>query len=169
MDAKYKLIKPEDVYLSVLNRAATEEELAHGYPTQITGNYPSGNHFIDAFATLVRSDCRCMIYLYASALGLGDVLMFAHTVYALTGMAPKDWCDRYTLLALDELFYRSILSVPEIIDRLGFGTRRNLTYFLKKNKLYIPSEVSRRRHSSTVVKPQPPKRQYPLHDFRKHE
>ena len=169
MNVKYKLIKPEDVYLSILDRAATAEELAHGFPEQITGNYPSGIPFIDAFATLVRNDCRCRLYYYSSALGLGDNLMFAHTVYALTGMAPKEWCNRYTLLALDELFYRSHLSMPEIIERLGFGTRRNLVYFLEQNKLHLPKEVSRRRHSSTVAKPQPPQRQYPLHDFRKHE
>ena len=69
MDNNYRKIVPEDVFVSILDREATEEELWMGLPRDFMGNRPSGNDFIDLFARLVRQYQSRDIEFYAKIMG----------------------------------------------------------------------------------------------------
>lgn len=120
MEEKYKPIRPEDVFITVFDRAPTEEELWQGIPPDFRGNRPSGNNFIDLFAHIIRKYGRKDIRAYARLMGLSpDNLSGA--IRALGGMGAAEWRNRYLLLEAKELLEKTPLEFGEISKQLGFS------------------------------------------------
>ena len=144
MDNKYKLIRPEDVFVSIFDREATEEEMWMGLPRHFEGNRPTGNNFMDLFARLVRQyQCRDIVF-YAELMGIPDQF-FGKAIRAMSGMSAVAWRDRYTILSACELLAKSDDSITDIAKRLGFSTASSFCHYFLKHSKSTPREW-RRRH-----------------------
>ena len=132
MDNNYRKIVPEDVFVSIFDREATEEELWMGLPRNFKGNRPSGNDFIDLFARLVRQYQSRSIEFYAKIMGV-EKLDFRYAIRAMTGMSPVEWRDRYTMLSAKELLRTTEQGVGDIARRMGFGSTSAFSRFFSQH------------------------------------
>lgn len=119
LEDKYKPILPEEVFITVFDRKPTEEELWTGLSSDFNGNRPSGNNFIDLFASVIRKYGRRDIKEYARIMGVSPD-HFNGAVHALGGMSAFDWRNRYLLLEAQELLEKTPMKLKEISDKLGF-------------------------------------------------
>ena len=138
MEHTYKKILPEDVFLSVSERKATEQELWKGYPAVLKGNRPTGCHFMDCFADLMHQYMHFPIESYAKILGLSkDVL--SKTIFSLTGITFTEWRERYVMLAARELLLETDWGIQKIGKRLGFNACTTFSRFFTKHEKACPS------------------------------
>ena len=144
MEHTYKKILPEDLFVSLFERAATEEERWKGMPQMMTGNWPSGCIFMDCFARLVHRYQHADIRQYGKMLGL-SANMLAATVHALSGIEAAEWRDRYVMLGARELLLTTDLSITEIAKRLGFVKCTTFSRFFSSQTKISP-KVWRYRH-----------------------
>lgn len=117
-----KKILPEDVYVSVLTKEVTEEQLWLGMDTTRPGRKPSGCFFLDAFVDLMHEKLRyARASAYADGLGveLEDLYGYLRVV---TGISFRDWRDRYLLLMVKELLRDTEKGCLEIARFLGFDS-----------------------------------------------
>lgn len=119
MSNVYKKILPEEVYVTIFDRPATDEELWHGLPAHFEGNRPTGNNFIDLFARLMRRYQFAEAKFYASQMGIDD-RYFGKTILALTGISAVEWRNRYVMMSAFELLEKTDQGIHEIATRLGF-------------------------------------------------
>ncbi len=136
---EYKKIAPEDVYLGIIDRETTEEELWQGVPAVFTGNRPCGNPFIDLYATLVRKYQFLDSKDYAAKLGL-PASDFIATIRSLTGLAPNDWRDRYIMLSAHDLLCHTKMNMTAVSKRLGFVKSTIFSRYFKKHTGFTPSD-----------------------------
>ena len=113
MNAKYKLILPTDIYVSLFNKPADGEDLPPEQTINEWGNLPSENTFIDLFAGLVRKHGYRPVAFYASQMGVNSQLM-APTMLALTGISARDWIHEYLILELCEMVTNTDLQFKDI-------------------------------------------------------
>lgn len=118
MEEKYRKITPEEIFISYQERELTKDDRWMGRK-QAAFNRPSGNNFIDLFATLVHNHGHLESKDYAERMGVSP-LELNYAFQAMTGMLPAEWSNRYLLLATQELLRETTLSFKEIADRLGF-------------------------------------------------
>ena len=118
MEEKYHKITPEEVFISFQERELTKDDRWMGRK-QAAFNRPSGNNFIDLFATLLHNHGHLETKDYAERM-VGSPLELNYAFQAMTGMLPSEWANRYLLLATQELLRETALSFKEIAIRLGF-------------------------------------------------
>ena len=135
MNYEYKKILPEDVYVTIFDREASEEELWKGLPRNFGGNRPTDNNFIDLFARLVRSYQHAEVKFYAAQMNVNE-LHFNSAIQALTGISAKEWRTRYILLSACELLKSTDMSITEIAKRLNFTSITVFSrFFMQHTKL----------------------------------
>ncbi len=144
MSSEYKKILPEDVYITIFDRESTESELRSELSKDFSGNRPSGNDFIDFFASLVRAHQFRSVKYYAKLMGL-DPLALNTTISVLTGIGAKEWCRRYVMLTACELLLKSEYGIGEISSRLGFSQVSVFSHFFLQQTKERPSDWQRRR------------------------
>ena len=139
MDNSYKKIVPEDVFVSIFDREATEAELWMGLPRDFKGNRPSGNDFIDLFARLVRQYQSRDIAFYAKTMGV-EKLHFGYAIRAMTGMSPVEWRDRYTMLSAKELLRKTDQNIRNIAQQMGFNSAAAFSRFFSHHARMAPKD-----------------------------
>ena len=129
----YKKYVPEDIFVSYLGREATEEDIAAGYePGQKVYNRKTGIEVFDIFTDLVRKSKSRYPEFYAKKLGTTTADMLGY-VRMMSGMAAKDWIERYYLLVAVELLKKTNLPIEEIAKATGFSAVSSFSgYFAKQ-------------------------------------
>ena len=129
----YKKYVPEDIFVSYLGREATEEDIAAGYePGQKVYNRKTGIEVFDIFTDLVRKSKSRYPEFYAKKLGTTTADMLGY-VRMMSGMAAKDWIERYYLLVAVELLEKTNLPIEEIAKATGFSAVSSFSgYFAKQ-------------------------------------
>lgn len=129
----YKKYTPEDIFVSYLGREATEEDIAAGYePGQKVYNRKTGIEVFDIFTDLVRvSKCRYPEF-YAEKFGVTTEDMLGY-FRVMSGMAAKDWIEKYYLLVAVELLEKTNRPIIEIAKATGFSAVASFSgYFAKQ-------------------------------------
>ncbi len=129
----YKKYVPEDIFVSYLGREATEEDIAAGYePGQKVYNRKTGIEVFDIFTDLVRKSKSRYPEFYAKKLGTTTEDMLGY-FRVMSGMAAKDWIERYYLLVAVELLKKTNLPIEEIAKATGFSAVSSFSgYFTKQ-------------------------------------
>ena len=129
----YKKYVPEDIFVSYLGREATEEDIAAGYePGQKVYNRKTGIEVFDIFTDLVRKSKSRYPEFYAKKLGTTTEDMLGY-FRVMSGMAAKDWIERYYLLVAVELLEKTNLPIEEIAKATGFSAVSSFSgYFAKQ-------------------------------------
>ncbi len=129
----YKKYVPEDIFVSYLGREATEEDIAAGYePGQKVYNRKTGIEVFDIFTDLVRVSKSRYPEFYAKKLGATTADMLGY-VRMMSGMAAKDWIERYYLLVAVELLEKTNRPIEEIAKATGFSAVSSFSgYFAKQ-------------------------------------
>jgi AraC-type DNA-binding domain-containing proteins len=133
MDTKYKPIKPEDVYYSIVEEELTNPKYWQSIVSNEYGNYPSGNNFIDLFAALVREHGYRPVKLYARLMGV-EYRHLVGAIYAMTGMEPRQWIHEYLNLAVCELIEKTNWTMKKIAQRFNFSQVSFSRFFRLMNK-----------------------------------
>lgn len=112
---------PEDLYLSIFPRNATEAELWQGYPAHINGPRRSGCLALDRFALLCHQHMHAItIEQMSNELNVQQVDL-GGMVRAITGINIIEWRERYIVLALRELLTHREFSMQQICRKLGYS------------------------------------------------
>ena len=138
MEHTYKKILPEDVFLSVFERKATEQELWQGYPAVIKGNRLTGCHFMNCFAGLMHQYMHFPIESYAKILGLKKDGL-SQTLFTLSGITAVEWRERYVMLAAREILQKTDWSIQQVGERLGFRAGTTFSRYFAKHEKVCPS------------------------------
>ena len=96
MEEKYRKITPEEIFISYQERELTKDDRWMGRK-QAAFNRPSGNNFIDLFATLVHNHGHLESKDYAERMGVSP-LELNYAFQAMTGMLPAEWSNRYRVM-----------------------------------------------------------------------
>jgi methylphosphotriester-DNA--protein-cysteine methyltransferase len=140
MESVYKKILPEEVFISIFDREPTEAELWQGISgREWTGNRPTGNNFIDLFASLLRKHGHRKPFFYARLMGVTEKEL-SMVIKAMSGISAAEWIWRYLHLASCELLKETDMSIGEVSKRLGFSSLNTFTrYFYRMEGMY-PSD-----------------------------
>lgn len=126
----YKGVKPQDVFITILDSEASEADLWTGQ-TVVAGHKASGNPFIDRFALMLRQKGYCDTTVYARLMGLRTKTLY-YTMLALSGMTAKEWASEYIDMAVCELLKKTDMEIAEVAQRMGFSSSATLNFFFKR-------------------------------------
>lgn len=119
MATEYKQIKPSDVFFSFSGREATEAERWMGMPSGKQVNRPSGNSFIDLFASLVNKHRNESSGFYARLLQAPSRDLNG-CMKLLTGMDTDAWIEVYCQLMAEDILQTSGCSIEEVAKQVGY-------------------------------------------------
>lgn len=132
MDTKWKRILPEDVYVTIFDRKATDAEVWQGLPRDFDGNRPTGSRFMDIYAYLIRHYRRRINGFYANMMGISE-REFCEGVHALSGISASEWRNRYMMLIAKELLTKTDWQMTKIGEYIDYS---ELTVFSRMFRRY---------------------------------
>lgn len=144
MDSKYRPLKPADVYYSYFGHEPTETERWQGMPDKTLQNRPTGNDFIDLFASLVRKYKNKPSSFYARELGI-DPRDLNGCIKVLTGMPANKWIEEYCWMATEEILKTSNWPLQLVAEQLGYLSLRSFSQAFTKHYGIRPSQW-RKKH-----------------------
>lgn len=121
MNLEYKKYPPKEVYISILGREATEEELWHGAQNGVIHNKRTGIEFLDLFAAMVHRHMNHDTPFYAEKLGVTPSEL-SGCLKVLTGMTSDEWLTAYRWLAIAELLLQTDWKLGKIAKRTGYSS-----------------------------------------------
>ncbi len=134
MPIDYKKYTPEDIYVSYFGREATEEDIAAGYkPGEKVYNRKTGIEVFDIFTDMVRKYKDRYPGVYAENLGVTTLDVLGY-VRLMSGMATKDWIEKYHLLVAVDLLENTDLSILEVAKAVGFSAVSSFAGYFAKEK-----------------------------------
>ena len=133
METAFKKILPADVFVSVFKRDRSNDEWWTGAVVNAAGNRPSGNEFIDIFASLIRKHQKKSLLFYAKQMGVSSEQLSQY-VRVMSGMSAQEWMNGYLNLEARELLEESDKKIHEIARFLGFSQSAFSQFFLRQNK-----------------------------------
>lgn len=135
-----KKILPKDIYISILQKETTEEQLWLGINPSRPGRKSSGCFFFDAFVDLMHEKLRHEpASVYAKHLDVETRHLHA-IMYAFTGMSFVEWQRQYLLLMAKELLRDTDMSCLEIACFMHFGSNTAFSQWLVPLLGDYPSE-----------------------------
>lgn len=119
MKTEYRKFLPADVFISMIGREATEEELWLGAQNGIIYNKNTGNEFLDVFVGLVHHYMNHKPSFYADKLGV-SISDLSGCLKVLTGLPTDEWIQLYVRLGVRDLLLHTDQKLVEIAERTGY-------------------------------------------------
>lgn len=138
-NTRYTPITPDRVYLRYLPHEPTEADLWMGIAPNEWGNRPSSNDFIDLFAGLVRRLGHCQVKDVARLMDV-DAVHLTVTVTTLSGVAPKEWIEYFTIRAACEMLEETDWESKDIARKLKFSAPAAFSRFFYRMKKMYPTQ-----------------------------
>ena len=133
METAFKKILPSDVFVSVFKRDQPDGEWWTGAMVNAAGNRPSGNEFIDLFASLIRKHQKKYLSFYAKQMGVSAAQLSLY-IKIMSGITAQEWLNGYLNLEACELLTETNKKINEIAGFLGFSQSAFSQFFLRQNK-----------------------------------
>ena len=133
METAFKKILPADVFVSVYKRKQPDGEWWTETIVNAAGNKPSGNEFIDIFASLLRKHQKKYVSFYAKQMGV-SAEQLSQYIKIMSGITAQEWLNDYLNLEAREMLERSDTKIHEIARFLGFSQSAFSQFFLRQNK-----------------------------------
>lgn len=121
MVTKYRKFPPAEVFISMMGREATDEELWLGAQSGIIFNKYTGNEFLDVFAGMVHQYMNHNPSFYANLLGVSAADL-SGCLKVLTGLTADEWILSYVRLAVCDLLLHTNMKLIDIASRTGYAT-----------------------------------------------
>lgn len=147
MKTEYRKFPPEDVFISVVGREATEEELWHGAQNGIIFNKHTGNEFLDVFAGMVHHYMEHNPSFYAAKLGV-SASELSGCLKVLTGLTGDEWILKYVRLAVCDLLLHTNRNLSDIAKRTGYASVKTFSRSFIKHFRMPPSRWRRAASSA---------------------
>ena len=132
----YPKIKPDAVYGGMKVLTGNEERRLEDI---LQENRPTGNDFVDLFASLVRRYGNRQVITYAKMMGLEPRLLMASMV-AMSGMGAREWLCEYLRLASCDLLANTDWPISEVGRILGFTSAGSFNQFFSRQQKAQPYE-----------------------------
>ena len=133
METTFKKILPADVFISVLKHDKSDNKWFPAPIVNTTGNLPSGNEFIDLFASLIRKHQKKYLSFYAKQMGVSATKLSQY-INTMSDITAQEWLNGYLNLEACELLEKTNKKINEIAGFLGFSQSAFSQFFLRQNK-----------------------------------
>ncbi len=151
MDVKWKRILPEDVFITIYNRKATEEEMWQGLPCKFDGNRPSGCRFMDIYAHLIWKYKGRKNSFFAKKMEITEREL-REGIRTLSGIGPVEWRIRYLILVSKELLTTTDWPMTKIAEYIGYSDVSTFSEMFRKHTDKQPWEYRNKRTYRLVDK-----------------
>lgn len=121
MKTEYRKYPPTEVFISMIGREATDEELWLGAQSGIIFNKHTGNEFLDVFADMVHHFMNHNLSFYAERLGV-SASELSGCLKVLTGLTGDEWILTYIRLAVCDLLLHTNQKLSGIAERTGYAS-----------------------------------------------
>jgi AraC-like DNA-binding protein len=138
--AKYRQIKPADVYVTIEQYNAVREDREKGIPhPEITSIRLTGNNFLDQFASIVETGGGIQTIGIAKRMGVKPALLSA-AIEAMTGLTAHEWAKQYVHMSACEKLRHYQGDISGLAGRLGFVSQSAFSHFFYRMEHCYPSQ-----------------------------
>jgi AraC-like DNA-binding protein len=134
--AKYRQIKPADVYVTIEQYNAVREDREKGIPhPEITDIRLTGNDFLNQFATIIENGGGIQAVNIARQMGVKPASLNA-AIEAMTGLPAHEWAKQYVHLSACDKLRHYQGDISGLAGCLGFSQSSFSHFFYRLEHCY---------------------------------